>query len=372
MKKFICCLLSALTIGACFFFGCNVTSSTSGSESGVDNDKVPTALTLAQQLAKIDKNYDRAVYVTEGDKYNLKKQYEYEELLQGTPTYQTEATSFMVTATGVIMANSVDDYVSEELTVVLSEEKTEKVIVHVFDREKYGSKYSTVDLGALYGKSVMFFGDSITHNWARYPSGNMESDNGSTHLGYNHIPLLNESCKFSKIVNAAWSGGTMSYVPSSTERFTYKSFPGSVDAHAEDIKTADVIFVWYGTNDLTEQYPLGEETDTMTTDETTDYGFYAGLNYGLDKIHQLNPDANVIVMTIMVRDPINLGKIKITDYNAALTTGAENHNAKVLNTYKLFYMKDLKTNFSDSLHPNETGYKVITDYILNDNKTLKR
>lgn len=248
---------------------------------------------------------------------------------------------------------------------------TESVIVRVFNRDAYGTTLKTIDLGALYGKNVLFFGDSITHNWALYPSGDKESYTGTDSLGYNYIPMLNEVCNFASIVNAAWSGGTVCYVPSSSERYPYKSLPGGVDNHEDDIVNADVIFIFYGTNDLTEQYAIGDPTDTMVTDGETDYGFYAGINYGLDKIKALNPNATVIVMNILVRDFANR-TYKMSDYNEALQVSCANHKDRLLDVNNLFEHSDLKTYFKDGLHPNDDGYTKITEFILLDNKTLVR
>ncbi len=330
-------------------------------------DETPT---LDQTLAKTDANYDRAIYLGAGDSYNLKKQYEYEKISTDGMTYATKAESFSVTD-GVITAGETDDITSEELTVTTAN-KREKVIVHVVNKQKYGSKYTTIDLGALYGKRVIFFGDSITHNWAKYPNGDTSVVNDTDSLGYNHIPRLNEVCDFKKIVNAAWSGGTVAYLPSSTERFVYKSFPGAVDNNVEGIQSSDVIFVWYGTNDLSEQVPLGEVDDVMTPDNVTDYAFYPSLNYALNRISQLNPTATVVVMNIMIRDHMTVGNAKITDYNEALSVASNAHKTKLLDVYKLFVMRDLKTCFKDGLHPNDQGYDTITEYILLTNKTKKR
>ncbi len=370
MKKLLFIIVSILLIGATVLVVVLNLPKDTGNSGDSGNGGGEVTLTKEEQMSITDKDYDRAIYMTAGGSYNLKKQYEYEEYSLAGAEFTTDS-DVITLEDGVITAKNTEDIVDGTIKATF-QGKTENIVVHVLNGEKYGSKYTTVDAGLLYGKSVLFFGDSITHNWARYPNGNIEDDNGSTSLGYNHIPKLNAFCNFSSIVNAGWSGGTVCYVPSSTERFTYKSFPGSVDAHEEDIKNAQVIFVWYGTNDLTEQYSIGAETDTMVTDGVTDYGFNAGLNYSYSKIKTLNPNATIITMDIMVRDPINLGDIKFTDYNAAIKEASIRHNTRLLTVSKLFKTNNLKTYSNDGLHPNDEGYNVLTKWLLLDNKKPTR
>ncbi len=365
MKKFICCVITSI-LGVSLLCGCNP-SLNSGSTG---EDQTPPK-TMEEQLQEIDKGYDRVIYINENAVYNLKQQYKYEKISTVNATVETTATSFTM-EDFIITTASCKDITSEEATVKFSDNKTEKVMVHVVNRQKYGARLNTVDAGYLYGKRVMFFGDSITHNWAKYPNGDYQETPSSDSLGYNHVPMLNEVCHFSSIVNTAWSGGTMAYLPTSDERFVYKSFPGAVSDHKEDIKNAEVIFVWYGTNDLWEQVPIGNPDDVMVADGKTDQNFYSGLNYGMTEIYNQNPDVDVIIMNIMVRDPSNFGSIKLSNYNEALALGANRYNARLLNTFKLFTTKDLASCFGDGLHPNETGYQRITEFILKTNKTVKK
>lgn len=366
MKKFICCMLTMSLMGVSLLCGCGGLGGATSSGKEQDPPK-----TIEEELIETDKNYDRVIYLNDGAAYNLKEQYRYEKISNVGATFETAATTFTVNEDWLITAVNSEDIGSEELTVTFPNEKVEKVMVHVVNRQKYGAKFTTVDAGYLYGKNVVFFGDSITHNWAKYPNGDKTSVETDS-LGYNHVPRLNDVCKFKSIVNAAWSGGTVAYLPTSDERFIYKSFPGAVSDHKEDVKKADVIFVWYGTNDLYEQVPIGNPEDTMVADGKTDQNFNASLNYGMTEIYNQNPNADVIVMNIMVRDPSNFGTIKLNEYNEALKLGAERYNAKLLNIFKLFTTRDLKACFKDGLHPNDDGYDKITEYILLTNKTMKK
>lgn len=364
MKKLICCML---TLSVC----CFALTACDGGTNGSNPPEPDPPLTLDETLRQTDANYDRAVYLGEGDTYNLLKQYEYEKISSDGATFETDGEAFTIDD-GVITAGTAEDVTSEALTVKFGADKTEKVVVHVANRQKYGARYTTIDAGMLYGKSVTFFGDSITHNWAKYPNGDTSLVNDTQSLGYNHIPRLNEFCHFEKIVNAAWSGGTVAYLPSSIERFVYKSFPGAVDNNIDNVKDSDLIFVWYGTNDLTEQVPVGNPTDVMTPDGVTDYNFYASLNYALNRISETNPNATVVIMNVMIRDHMTVGNAKIGDYNDALSNASTAHKTKYLNINKLFTMRQLKVMFKDGLHPNDDGYDAITDYILLTNKTIRR
>lgn len=375
MKKLISLILVILCAALFTFTACTpsspVTSDTGGggSVTSSDGQQENPPMTLDEELKEMDSKFDRVIYLTSGDTYNLAKQFEYEEIQN--PTLSVVDGNNFTFADGVITPKSTDDMAHGEMTATYGD-KTEKIVVHTVNKQKYGSTYLTVDAGYLYGKSVAFFGDSITHNWAQYPNGDKTAEPANpTHLGYNHIPKLHEFCNFENILNAAWSGGTVSYLPTSVERFIYKSLVGSVDDHFEELSTYDTIFIWYGTNDYTEQVPLGNPTDMTNTDGVTDQSFYAGLNYGLTKIKEANPNANIIVMTIMVRDPRPL-QIKMSQYNDVLVDGAKAHNARVLNIFKLFTSKHLKDYFQDGLHPNDQGYEVITKYILKDNKVVDK
>ncbi len=359
-------MITMSLMGVSLLCGCTLPAGGSGS-SGKEEEP---PLTIEEQLSETDKGYDRVIYLNDGAVYNLNEQYKYEKTSTVGATFETEAKTFTMTD-WVITAGEAEDISSEELTVTFPNKKVEKVMVHVVNRQKYGAKFTTVDAGYLYGKAVVFFGDSITHNWAKYPNGDNGTPADTDSLGYNHVPRLNQVCKFSSIVNAAWSGGTMAYLPTSTERFIYKSFPGAVSDHKEDVKNADVIFVWYGTNDLSEQVPIGNPEDTMVADGKTNQNFNASLNYAMTEIYKQNPNADVIMMTITLRDPVNFGKIKLNMYNEAIKLGAERYNARLLNISKLFTVRDLPTCFNDGLHPNDTGYDKVAEYILLTNKTIK-
>lgn len=269
---------------------------------------------------------------------------------------------------------NVEDKISG-IVYVHDEDKLQKIEVNIVNYSEYGSYFTNIDLGRLYKKKVVFFGDSITHNWAKYPSGNrpttpeeIAASEAVTSLGSNYIPMLNAKCEFESIVNAAWSGGTMAFLPRSSERFTYKSFPEGVENHLDDVAQADYIFVFYGTNDLTDQVPIGKASDTLSLTDTTNSTFIGGMNYGIDRILSVNPQAKLIFMNLLVRTYSYTGNITLQDYNDAILEVATSYSLKVLDMYSLFDETNFSQYSNDGLHPNQNGYRVITDFLLKGKK----
>lgn len=259
---------------------------------------------------------------------------------------------------------------------VHTDSKLQEIKVHIVDKEEYGSYFTSVDLGRLYNKNVMFFGDSITHNWAKNPWGRLpETDeewahsNSVTSLGYptHYIPLLEKQCKFASVVNAAWSGGTMAYRPSG--RPIYKSFPYCVDEHEENIKKTDYIFVLYGTNDADEQVPIGSLTDTLVTDGKTNGTFVGSMRYGIETIRKFNPDAQIIFMNILYRSRVVIGENQVTDYNEAIANTCLSYACRMIDTYSMYDASTAAENLnSDGLHLSDKGYANLVDYLLNNGK----
>ena len=161
-----------------------------------------------------------------------------------TKTYTYNKVAVPVVTTAVAKVKLPSGWSSANI-YVYDDTRLQKIKLSVVDYYEYGSYFMSVDLGRLYNKNVMFFGDSITHNWntrphAR-PNPNEISDDPRTftNLGTNYVKMLDDACDFNTVVNAAWSGGTMAYLPRSTERFTYKSFGGSVCENLEATAAAE-------------------------------------------------------------------------------------------------------------------------------------
>lgn len=312
------------------------------------------------------------IYLTVDETYYLSKMLVKDASLNGV-SYFIETPENFSYEEGVLKALSLSDNVEVSGTLyVYDETRLQKVNVVVVDYYEYGSYFTSVDLGRLYNKNVVFFGDSITHNWVKYPNGKKPETEEelkwaeTTSLGYptHYIPLLNDVCKFASVTNAAWSGGTMAYLPKSTERFTYKSFPGAIDENQEAVANADICFVFYGTNDLTDQVPIGKMSDKMSLSDINNSSFMAGMQFGINYIRSLNEDVNIVFMNLLTRTYTYSGEITLQDYNEAIHEICKTYMVKELDVNSLFDEKEFYLYSNDGLHLNPEGYKVLVDYIL--------
>lgn len=313
------------------------------------------------------------IYLLENETYNLSVM-AYEGVDLANVSYFSEIPeNISVSEDGILTGVALgENYEVNGTIYVYDENRLQKVNVFIVDYYEYGSYFTSVDKGRLYNKNVVFFGDSITHNWAKYPNGRKPETEEelkwaeTTSLGYptHYIPLLNNVCKFASVTNAAWSGGTMAYLPKSTERFTYKSFPGAIDENQEAVSKADVIFVLYGTNDLTDQVPIGKMSDKMSLSDTSNSSFMAGMQFGIEYIRELNDDANIIFMNLLTRTYTYAGEITLQDYNDAIHEVCKAYMVKELDVNSLFENREFYKYSDDGLHLNPEGYKVLVEYIL--------
>ena len=290
-------------------------------------------------------------------------------------SYNLESNDYAtISNDGIIHAITNDDESKASVKLTIENDiMYQNITISVVDYETYGSYKTSVDLGRLYNKKVMFFGDSITHNWAKYPSGNrpttpadIEAANNVTSLGYNYVPLLNDKCQFASLTNAAWSGGTMAYDPNSTERFVYKSFVGAIEDNVDAIKEADYFFVFYGTNDLSERYTIDDRIE-MTSLDNKRHSIISSMTYGVNRIREINEDAIIIFINVLYRTygDANIDD-KVCELNEAYTGKMVEYRTKLLNVYEIFDHSNFTLKYSkDGLHPNEQGYKLIAEYILN-------
>ena len=313
------------------------------------------------------------IYLILDETYNLSKMIVEGINLDNVSYFSEIPENISVDENGVLTGLSLgDNYEVNGTIYVYDDTRLQKVNVFVVDYYEYGSYFTSVDLGRLYNKNVVFFGDSITHNWAKYPNGRKPETEEeykwaeTTSLGYptHYIPLLNNVCNFASVTNAAWSGGTMAYLPKSTERFTYKSFPGAIDENQEAVAKADVIFVLYGTNDLTDQVPIGKMSDKMSLSDTNNSSFMAGMQFGINYIRELNEDANIVFMNLLTRTYTYSGSYTLDDYNEAIHELCKTYMVKELDVNSLFDEKEFYLYSDDGLHLNPEGYKVLTNYIL--------
>lgn len=364
MKKNIFILVASLMLTT--ICGCDL--SNSDSTSLID--------TSSDSFEFDEENYEKETFVSVDELYmNVNETYNLS--LMGKNTLglnylSSNPNCLSVSEDGVLTAISNNNEECLSAFVYLyTDSKCQKVAVNIVDYSTYGTALTSIDVGRLTGKNVVFFGDSITHNWIKYPAGDKSVINDTTSLGYDghYVVELNKKCKFASVTNAAWSGGTMSYLPSSPERFTYKSFPVSVNDNIEAIKKSDYIFVFYGTNDLTDQVKVGNMTDVAVIDEKTTSTFAGGMNYGINTIRSVKPDANIIFLNIAYRTYPYVGKYSINDYNDMIFNICRANLIKHIDVYNMYDTKYSSTYLnSDGLHFSNEGYKVLTDYLLNDGK----
>lgn len=224
----------------------------------------------------------------------------------------------------------------------------------------------------LENKKVIFYGDSITHNWLKYTHDldKVANYDGKSMSGYAGI-ILKET-KATKIDNFAVSGGCYADTSSFTERQVFRHFPYQIDNSISKLSDADVIFIFFGTNDYSSQTPFGRYDELLPAKDS--HTFYSGMNYGFNKIKEINPKAKVFVLTLLNRTcPIDVETFNysLNEYNLAIKHNAKRFGFQIIDISSLF---KLEANFpngkgpiysDDGLHPNELGHKVLAEFILN-------
>ncbi len=405
MKKiFMLCMALTLTFSL-FLTACNIVGSGSGSKtSGGGNPPEPPEPEV------------RSIYLVEGETYNLAKQLEYEEKTVSDCTLTADKTTFSVETgeyecanftykNGVITAKAVDteDYTANDLTLTYGA-TTENLFIHVVNYEKYGNTMSAPDVGRLYGKKVVFFGDSITDDnaawwetntwWDVTKEGKYNYENGRpktiTGIKQNYVTMLDKICDFATCTNPAIAGALCSHY---NAQYASKSIsiPTQIKNNISVVKAADYVFVMGGTNDSFEinkrdsVLKLGNKTDLATEEAFADsvndkpvstfYGYY---NYILKTLRETNPKATLICLsnipcqsTYGYTGGVSNGHNNegIAGVNVAISNSAQIYKARYVDIFSAIpktnkgeYTKVWFTN--DELHPNEVAYELITDKIL--------
>lgn len=374
-KRLLVLLASMMTLS---FVSCDQTSNLSDSQPIEPSYEVSSDISSNEEVSTgFDESKYTAhkfiavedLYLIENEAYYLNKMPFDNQSLDGLNYYCDLQGYASVSEEGVVTASSLNGELNAIGNIfVYDDTRLQKIKLTVCDYYEYGSYFMSVDLGRLYNKKVMFLGDSITHNWSvrahERPDPNVISDDPRTftNLGTNYVKMLADACNFESVVNAAWSGGTMAYLPGSKDRFTYKSFFGSVCENLEAVADADYIFVFYGTNDLTDQVPIGSLNDELEASS-----FLAGMKFGTNKIREVNPDANIIFMNLFARSYPYTGSIKLDDYNAAIEEYCMAAMTKLLNVNSIYTKAEFKAGSeltNDGLHPSTVAYKALTEYIL--------
>lgn len=360
---------------------------------------------------------ERDIYFNAGETYNLAKQLEYEgktlenvtltitDVTKKVQEYVYDCDAYSL-KNGVITIKAVEttDYTTDTISVKEGEE-TSILNLHVVNKEKYGYSLMTVDVGRLYGKTVIFFGDSITdqdavwwktNTWQKVnKEGEYYKENGRritiTGITKNYVNMLDEVCHFASYANPAIAGALCSHYNAAYANKGI-SIPTQISQNLDKIKKADYVFVMGGTNDSYEINKLNSVLRLGTIDDlaeeaafsnavtnrplSTFYGFY---NYILNTIEKTNPNAGLICLsnipcqsTYGYAGGISNGHNNegIQGVNAAIKNSCEKYLACYVDIYSAIpfsekYQQYISTWFTnDQLHPNEVAYELITDKIL--------
>lgn len=267
---------------------------------------------------------------------------------------------------GVIKTMAIEKEREDAKIAIIKDSNIQVIEVEIFDFS-IASYIVDIDLGSLYGKSIIFFGDSITDK----------------QYGDNYTNYLNDKCHFSSFSNVGHAGGTMTYKPSVFKNYTeYRTakncFPVSVDDNLQTIEKSDYVFVMYGVNDITQgdkndkQSELGNPAGSEAViDGKTDATFCSSMIYGINKIKSTNPKAIIVFFSIMFSDYGKRYFIKDEKYNEIMELTCGENNVKYIDVFSLFdetssqYYKEV---VGGRLHLNKEGYLILTSYILNGQK----
>lgn len=357
------------------------------------------------------------VYLKPAETYNLYEQLKYEGEPVDTMTLSYDSKTFtgvktidfesdnLTVSKGVITAKQVepDDFTTDEVYYKVGTVTT-IIKFHVVNEEKYGDTLLTPSVGRLYGKKVVFLGDSITdqsatwwqtNTWTKIDkSGNYIRENTRLitvkGITANYVNMLDDACHFASLNNPAVAGALCSYYDATYANKSY-SLPMQIKNNEAKITSADYVFVMGGTNDSYEinkdgaPLKLGvlsdvaDETAFNLTDTkkplSTFYGFY---NYILESICGLNNRAGVICLSNIPccsTYGYYQGKSNghnnegIKGVNIAVKNCADKNKSAYVDIYTAIpcdrngqYTRVWFTN--DELHPNQVAYEVITDKIL--------
>ena len=208
----------------------------------------------------------------------------------------------------------------------------------------------------LKGLKVNFLGDSITE-------GAGASDNSKC-----FVSLM--ASEHGVVARNYGIGGTRIAIQEKPSQWAIhdKYFGSRVE---EMDKDADVIMVFGGTNDFGHgDAPIGESDDR--TEET----FYGALHCLYTKLIEKYPTKKIIIITPLHRinedspygdnKPIEYGTLK--RYVDIIREVAEYYSLPVLDLYKESGLQPKipviqQMYMPDGLHPNDAGYKVLTDKI---------
>lgn len=200
-------------------------------------------------------------------------------------------------------------------------------------------------------------GDSIT--WL---DGNEYA--GTDNIAKGYPSIIKEEMNYDGVINKGVDGGSLA---------KNSNYPdnGSIllDNDWEDLNLADTVSILAGTNDFKLNVPIGDIADS-DYDETTFTGAYQSL---LDKIKEDNPDSKVYLITPLQRDnddydinTVNEAGHKLVDYADRVKELGEKYDYEVIDLYSNseITINTLDKYTVDGLHPNNEGFKILADEVL--------
>jgi len=169
--------------------------------------------------------------------------------------------------------------------------------------------------------------------------------------------LLGNVCQAANVNNYGWNGSSIGGIH--PDRF--------VDRYVSMDRSADVVFMFGGTNDY-ESYN-GQGTTIGAMGDITPDSFYGALNITMCGLRQMYPDSEIIVMTPLRRVGYmrrNKKGYYLGQYVTAIQEMAAFYGIRVLDLYnepELDFSAKSSLYLVDGLHPNEFGQAMIAMHV---------
>ena len=125
----------------------------------------------------------------------------------------------------------------------------------------------------------------------------------------------------------------------------------------------DIILIAGGTNDHGSDVPLGTEADTKNS------SFYGGLYVLCSKLKQNHPNACIIFLTPIDKNPkdVNGAGATLEDYRIAIRKMAgDTFGFYVLDGTDIAFDAADKSLCLDNCHPNQAGHDIIANYLAQE------
>lgn len=164
--------------------------------------------------------------------------------------------------------------------------------------------------------------------------------------------IVSEELGFSEFKNYAVNGITYSEKLGNNADY-------SVIKQEERAEDCDMLLISAGTNDCGLNVVLGTENDC------TDVSFSGAVEIVFKSISEKRKNTQVVIVTPFVRYDGEVNKINVSldEYREVLSNKAKKYGFTVINGKDIQLNKEL---FRDGLHPDDTGHKIIAEYIINE------